>query len=380
MPSDQPRYAITELNRYATDLFAAAGVPPERAAILAQFLVEADAMGHDTHGLNLCALYLDHLQSGEMAVRGEFTVIADRSAAVVWDGSYLSGVWLNHQAIQLGCQRAKAFGTATISIRRSHHIACLAAFLPLATDRGLMITLASSDPSVAAVAPFGFYEAKFIPNLLAVGIPTATDPIPIDISASATTMGLTARMEGRGEKLAGDWLVDNQGRASNDPAVLEADPPGALLALGGLDRGHKCFALAIMIEALTSGLPGYGRANGPTNWGGGAGKRRACAHARRRCLGLQARGNGKRHQTISKHSGKPGALDGTSGCHSASLFIIIAVNEVREMRANKNRYIRAKDGHFGNRLFEKSSQLCTSANDTWFLALKAAGEIVAARR
>ena len=50
------------------------------------------------------------------------------------------------------------------------------------------------------------------------------------------------------------------------------------------------------------------------------------------------------------------------------------------MRANKNRYIRAKDGHFGNRLFEKSSQLCTSANDTWFLALKAAGEIVAARR
>jgi len=263
MPSDQPRYAITELNRYATDLFAAAGVPPERAAIVAQLLVEADAMGHDTHGLNLCAQYLDHLQSGEMAARGEFTVIADRGATVVWDGSYLSGVWLTHQAIQLGCQRAKALGTATISIRRSHHIACLAAFLPLATDRGLMITLASSDPSVAAVAPFGSYEAKFTPNPLAVGIPTATDPILIDISASATTMGLTARMEGRGEKLAGDWLVDNQGRASNDPAVLEADPPGALLALGGLDRGHKGFALAIMIEALTSGLPGYGRANGP---------------------------------------------------------------------------------------------------------------------
>ena len=269
MPSDQPRYAITELNRYATDLFAAAGVPPERAAIVAQLLVEADAMGHDTHGLNLCAQYLDHLPSGEMAARGEFTVIADRGATVVWDGSYLSGVWLTHQAIQPGCQRAKAFGTATISIRRSHHIACLAAFLPLATDRGLMIILASSDPSVAAVAPFGSYEAKFTPNPLAVGIPTATDPILIDISASATTMGLTARMEGRGEKLAGDWLVDNQGRASNDPAVLEADPPGALLALGGLDRGHKGFALAIMIEALTSGLPGYGRANGPTNWGAG---------------------------------------------------------------------------------------------------------------
>ena len=65
---------------------------------------------------------------------------------------------------------------------------------------------------------------------------------------------------------------------------------------------------------------------------------------------------------------------------SASLFIIIAVKEVREMRANKNRYIRAKDGHLANRLFEKSSQLCTPANDARFLALKAVGEIVAARR
>jgi len=50
------------------------------------------------------------------------------------------------------------------------------------------------------------------------------------------------------------------------------------------------------------------------------------------------------------------------------------------MRANKNRYIRAKGGHLANRLFEKSSQLCTPANDARFLALKAAGEIVAARR
>ena len=53
----------------------------------------------------------------------------------------------------------------------------------------------------------------------------------------------------------------------DDPAVLEADPPGALLPLGGLDRGHKGFALGLMVEALTSGLGGFGRANGPSNWG-----------------------------------------------------------------------------------------------------------------
>ena len=263
------RHAIGDLVAYATDLFAAAGMPKDRAAVVAELLVEADAMGHDTHGLHLGAQYLEHLSTGVMAATGEPEVIMDRGATMVWDGGYLSGVWLTQQAILQGCDRARQFGTATITIRRSHHIACLAAFLPLATDQNLMITLASSDPSVAAVAPHGSYEAIFTPDPLAVGIPTTNNPILIDISASATTMGLTARVDGQGNKLAGDWLIDNQGRASNDPAVLETDPPGALIPLGGLDRGHKGFSMAIMIEALTSGLPGYGRADGPTNWGAG---------------------------------------------------------------------------------------------------------------
>ncbi|MBT7758740.1 MAG: Ldh family oxidoreductase, partial [Rhodospirillaceae bacterium] len=234
-----------------------------------ELLVEADAMGHDTHGLNLAAKYLDHLTSGVMKAMGDVDVVSDRGATMVWDGDYLSGVWLTWKAIQTACDRAADYGTVTISIRRSHHIACLATFLPLATDRNLMITLASSDPSVAAVAPHGAFEAMFTPNPLAVGIPTTGDPILIDISASATTMGLSDRAKDGDGKLPGPWLVDNQGRASDDPAVLEADPPGALLPLGGLDRGHKGFALALMIEALTSGLPGFGRADGPTNWGAG---------------------------------------------------------------------------------------------------------------
>jgi L-lactate dehydrogenase len=39
------------------------------------------------------------------------------------------------------------------------------------------------------------------------------------------------------------------------------------LPLGGVDLGYKGFALGIMIEALTSGLNGYGRAQRPTQWG-----------------------------------------------------------------------------------------------------------------
>ena len=49
--------------------------------------------------------------------------------------------------------------------------------------------------------------------------------------------------------------------------MLFADPPGTLLPTGGTDHGHKGYGLALMVEALTQGLGGFGRAEAPTGWG-----------------------------------------------------------------------------------------------------------------
>ena len=91
----------------------------------------------------------------------------------------------------------------------------------------------------------------------------------MDISASTTTNGLVGRLNraGNGERLPGPWLVDNRGNATDDPAAFVADPPGAILPLGGMDLGHKGFALALLVEALTSALAGHGRADGESRWG-----------------------------------------------------------------------------------------------------------------
>jgi LDH2 family malate/lactate/ureidoglycolate dehydrogenase len=61
--------------------------------------------------------------------------------------------------------------------------------------------------------------------------------------------------------------MDNKGAATNDPGALFTDPPGTLLPAGGLDHGHKGYALALLVEALSQGLGGYGRADSPTTWG-----------------------------------------------------------------------------------------------------------------
>jgi LDH2 family malate/lactate/ureidoglycolate dehydrogenase len=261
------RHRAADLVGYAEALFAAAGCDADKPAAIAAGLVEADLLGHTTHGLQLAPAYLAELASGGMAARGEPEVVSDRGAAVAWDGRRLPGVWLTTRAVDLACERAVAHGTATVAIRNSHHIGCLAVFLQRATDHGLMVTIASSDPAGASVAPFGGRKAVFTPDPLAVGIPTGGDPILIDVSASITTNGRAGRLNREGKRFPGPWALDAAGVPTDDPAALYADPPGTLLPTGGTDHGHKGYALALMVEALTQGLGGFGRADAPTGWG-----------------------------------------------------------------------------------------------------------------
>jgi L-lactate dehydrogenase len=255
------------LVEFAHALLAKAGMRDDMARDVAEILVDGDLMGHTTHGLAQLAGYLGELDKGAMRKDGAPIVVTSRPATQAWDGQRLPGPWLVLRAMDAAAAMAASQGSGTVSIRRSHHIACLAAYLKRATDRGLVMLLACSDPSGASVAPFGAVSPVFTPNPIAAGIPTGGDPILLDISASYTTNGLTARAHKAGEKLPHAWMQDARGQPTNDPAVLFSEPKGTLLPLGGLEAGHKGFALALLIEALTGGLAGHGRADPSEGWG-----------------------------------------------------------------------------------------------------------------
>jgi len=261
------RFPVESLTGFAQSLLQAAGLGEAMALDVAEVLVEGDLLGHDTHGLQLLAGYVGEIEKGTMAREGLPRIIAERPAVATWDGQRLPGPWLVRRAIDWARPRAQMHGAATIVIRRSHHIACLAAYLEPLARAGLVAVLYSSDPAVASVAPFGGTQAVFTPNPLAVGIPTSGDPVLIDISASVTTNGMSGRLKNAGRQGEHAWWLDALGQPTRDPAVLFAQPPGTILPLGGLDAGHKGYGLALMIEALTGGLAGYGRADLVEGWG-----------------------------------------------------------------------------------------------------------------
>jgi LDH2 family malate/lactate/ureidoglycolate dehydrogenase len=255
------RYDAPALIGFAKSLLTGAGMPGDRARDVADILVEGDLLGHDTHGLQLLASYLQNIEAGQMKLEGEPITLADHGAVLTWDGQRLPGPWLVLRAMDIAMEKARTYGSGTVTIGRSHHIACLAAYLKRATDRGLVMLLLSSAPSGASVAPHGGLRSVFSPSPIAIGFPTGDGPVLVDVSTSITTNGLTNRLRREGKRLPHHWLIDENGEASDDPAVLSSPHRGTILPLGGLDAGHKGYGLALLVEALTAGLAGHGRAD-----------------------------------------------------------------------------------------------------------------------
>ena len=260
------RYRADALVMFAAALLEKAGLARDRARTVADVLVEGDLLGHDTHGLDQLAGYLREIEEGRMALSGEPVVVSDVGAALTWDGRRLPGHWLVKQAIAEARHRILTHPVVTVSIGCGHHIGCLQAYLKPVTDADLILLLMCSDPSAAGVTPHGGVASRLTPNPIAAGFPTGGDPILIDISSSTTTNAMNKRLAAQGGRLAGPWLVDAEGQATDDPRVLMGDKPGAMLPLGGLELGHKGYALALIVEALTSGLSGHGRSEAPKPW------------------------------------------------------------------------------------------------------------------
>ena len=130
-----------------------------------------------------------------------------------------------------------------------------------------MAIVTTSAPGNAAVAPIGGRAPRYSTSPIAAGIPAPDHPILFDVATSSSSNRAIERNRRAGEPLPFAALVTADGQPTDDPEAFYTDPPGAILPMGGMDTGHKGFALGILVEALTSGLSGWGRA--PQNQVGG---------------------------------------------------------------------------------------------------------------
>lgn len=269
--TDVKRYDATRLAAHVEQLFEAAGADAEVARVVTRVLLEGELLGHRTHGLNLVSRYIGGMLAGQVkASAALLEQVSDSGISTLFDGHYVLGPYCVSRALDCAAKGATEQGIGIAVVRRAAHIGCLAAYLKPFTDRGLLAMVYSSDPSVGLVCAHGGIDPIYTPNPIAAGIPTRGEPILLDVSMSTVTLGLVGQCRDAGSTLVHPVLVSNDGRLSNDPGDFFTTPPGSILPLGGQAFGHKGFALAILVEALTSGLAGHGRKDAPEQWGASA--------------------------------------------------------------------------------------------------------------
>ncbi len=100
------RYPVDALTESASQALTVAGIEAGPARRIARVLVEADLMGHATHGLNLLPAYVRELNAGSMRATGEPEVVRESGTATVWDGHYLSGIYLTDLAVEHALAKA----------------------------------------------------------------------------------------------------------------------------------------------------------------------------------------------------------------------------------------------------------------------------------
>lgn len=262
------RYTKNWLEEVLVTLFMEAGASREVSETTSSILIEGDLLGHHTHGVKLANGYLRDLKSGHAC--GDHNAMTSKeisSVAALVDGHYILGPYLVQKALERSADAARESGIGIVTIKRSHHIACLASYLQPFVEQGLMPIIMTSDPAVKSVAPYGGVSPVYTPNPIAMGIPSRVQPIMMDVSMSTVTNGSVGKAHAEQTKMAHPVILTNTGLASDDPADFFSDPQGSILPLGGQEFGHKGFAMGLMVEALTSALGGFGRKDAPTGWG-----------------------------------------------------------------------------------------------------------------
>src|SRR5437762_3020334 len=92
-------YDYVALQDFTAALGEGAGLSADRAKVQGEVLLEADLMGHTTHGLAMLPGFLKSIESGAIRAKGEPDIIADRGSTMLWDGKTLPGTWILTRAV-----------------------------------------------------------------------------------------------------------------------------------------------------------------------------------------------------------------------------------------------------------------------------------------
>ncbi|HTQ39008.1 MAG TPA: Ldh family oxidoreductase [Pirellulales bacterium] len=247
---------VDKLTQFSEALLLAGGVSVDEAQGVAKSLVMANLLGHDSHGVMRIPYYLDGVSKGEVKPGAPFTVIKQLSSLLQADGNWGFGQTQARRLTERLIGMARESGVALGTLFHTGHIGRLGEYCQQAAEAGMVSLVMVNTHGVARrVAPPGGKAPRLGTNPIAIGVPHPDGTLLMDFGTSATAEGKVRVKRIAGQPCPDGWLLDSEGRPTNDPNSLYGDPPGTIRPFGG-DQPHKGFALGLMVEIFAGALSG----------------------------------------------------------------------------------------------------------------------------
>lgn len=173
------------------------------------------------------------------------------------DGHNGFGFLAANEGMKAAVNMARVYGIGMVSVKHSNHFGMSAWIVQQAIDEGMMsLVFTNSSP---ALPVWGGKEKLMGVSPIACGAPAGKErPFILDMAPSVAARGKVYKALRRGEKIPGDWALDKDGDATDDPKkALE----GVMLPMGG----PKGSALSIMMDVFSGVLSGSAFAGHVTN-------------------------------------------------------------------------------------------------------------------
>jgi L-2-hydroxycarboxylate dehydrogenase (NAD+) len=246
-----PARAVTSLLK---DSFVAAGLPAADAARCAELMTEADLTGAEGHGILRLPQYVRRLKACGFNAHPNITVTKSAPATALVDGDNGMGHLVMTRAANEAIAMARETGVAWVGVRRSNHAGPAGLYAEMPTAHG-MIGLYAAVANANHMATWGGADLLLGTNPLAIGVPSGSGPLVLDMATSIVAYGTVKKYALRGLTMPEGWFVKpDTGEAITDP---NRSGEGILLPMGE----YKGAGLALMLGLLGGVLNGaaFGR-------------------------------------------------------------------------------------------------------------------------
>jgi len=254
-----PIFTSEELKKVSVDIFQAAGASTDEAEIVSEHLIEANLVGHDSHGVIRLPQYMKLIEDGLLNLGAPLEIERETPATAVVNGNWGFGQVIAQKAMLLAIEKAGNCSIASVGVHNCNHIGRLASYVMMASEREMIgMVFVNGCGAAQSVVPWGGTGRRLATNPMAFAFPIGTgEPVVLDITSSVVAEGKVRVKRNRGEQTPEGWLIDSQGNPTTNPMDFYGTPPGALLPMGGI-VGHKGYGLSLVNDILAGALGGAG--------------------------------------------------------------------------------------------------------------------------